>query len=198
MNIGKQMRAAGCACKAPQGAGVSANYHITGYSGAVHSAPIVTQAMPDPWQDQPESYWPTGSRAELAEPYEADRGAGLPPKLVSVFEKKSNGRWLSQPGNDISFSSLYQLRNAALVVRVTGPEGIDTSPEPEPEPQAETQAGTIDPITGDVPDAPDTPESPARTPAAPFYKTPGGMAAIGGGALAVLAGMGLLAWYALK
>lgn len=122
--------AAGCACgdpERPRGAGYSDPFQFgpgmnwvdnlargagavspDGVTSAAYStvlAPTITPVAG--WREIPEAAWPAGSVAILAAPYLADRGPYIEPLEVTRFEKKPNGRWLSAPGGDVSFASLY-------------------------------------------------------------------------------------------
>lgn len=88
------------------------------------------------WRNTLESAIPPGSVAYLLEPYSLNpHGIN---KSVERFEKKSNGRWLSQPGGDFSFNSLRQTAEHAVIARVEVPPGVaDPSPQPQPAPAVE-------------------------------------------------------------
>ncbi len=94
------------------------------------------------WRNTLESAIPPGSIAYLLEPYAlAPHGIN---KTVERFEKKPNGRWLSQPGGDFSFASVRQLAEHAVLARVEIPPGVP-DPSPQPQPQPEPQPAVEDP-----------------------------------------------------
>lgn len=177
--------AAGCACgdpERPRGAGYSDPFQFgpgmnwvdnlargagavspDGVTSAAYStvlAPTITPVAG--WREIPEAAWPAGSVAILAAPYLADRGPYIEPLEVTRFEKKPNGRWLSAPGGDVSFASLYALSQAAGVAEVVTPPGADPRPLDQPRPDRSDpapgprQATTAAERAADaVPDAPD-------------------------------------------
>lgn len=118
-------RARACGCNnRPRGAGIVALENLFPSTGLdlANALAGVTEAD-----------LPTGTIAHLAEPFQVDRGINLEPRLVERFIKRSNGNWLSYPGNEVYYTSLANLNLDAKVARLEWPAGVP-QPTPEPEP----------------------------------------------------------------
>jgi hypothetical protein len=97
----------------PRGAGCCAESPL----GTDMKIALADSGLPD----RPETDFPVGSVALLATPFPVDRGIWAEPRLVERFVKRSNGRWVSDPGADVSFPTLRALALAAPVVSVDVP-----------------------------------------------------------------------------
>lgn len=150
-------------------------------------APTVQVQTPAELLAVPESSWPVGSVAKLFAPTPVDRGIWAEPALVSQFVKRSNGKWLSYPGSDVSYPSLAALALAAPVEAVTTPAQPQAADPGSPEAQADAGA----PNAGEVYYMATTYETPATAPA------PGSMAEKIKKFAPFVIGAGIL-WYFLR
>lgn len=111
-----------------------------------------------------EANLPVGTIAHLAEPFEVDRGINQAPRMVDRFVKRSNGNWLSYPGNEVYYTSLANLNLDAKVARLEWPAGVP-QPEPEPTPLPQRPADPrAEPQTLDYQPGNDPRETPSAEP----------------------------------
>jgi len=113
-------------------------------------APFKVQTVKS-WESVPETAWPTGTVAKLAEPFTVGRGPYATALQVTRFVKKSSGRWFSDPGADVSFASLFELAGRAVIAEVDVPFGATDPQTPEaPQDAPERSAPNIPPADADV------------------------------------------------
>jgi hypothetical protein len=193
----------GCGCpgtstQGPRGAGQL----IPGFS--IMLAPDTALAVAI--GENPESAWPVGTRALLSRAFPVDRGLWLAPLEVFEFRKMSNGRWLSQPGQHMSFPTLHALAmdDRATIARVEPPPGTQ-APEPEPEPKPEPapepkpepapEPGETSPTAQAPPELEPAPDDPKRAgPTRRFLLWAGGIA----GAAVIGTAATAATWWAIR
>jgi hypothetical protein len=78
-------------------------------------------------------------------------------ETVTQWVRRSNGRWVSYPGNTTSFATIDALRMAVPIRHIEIPAGY-TPPEPDPDPNA-GEGPTLEPPAPDVEPGP-APEPP--------------------------------------
>jgi hypothetical protein len=69
-------------------------------------------------------------------------------ETVTQWVRRSNGRWVSYPGNTTSFATIDALRMAVPIRHIEIPAGY-TPPEPDPDPNA-GEGPTLEPPAPDV------------------------------------------------
>lgn len=115
----------GCCCR-----GAGANADNADALDALGDSDMPTYD-PTVIQTHGEGFFPVGSVATLVTQFEANRGLYVSPRLVSEFEKMPNGNWVSQPGQDVYYPTLFALNLAAPVMRIDTP---DLPPNPDYQP----------------------------------------------------------------